>query len=142
MAVDVTSAFVAYVAGNGGPTAADPNARERPEYGLSASFDGAAIDLNLTFRAGSAYCCGEWQCHFMLFPTRRWDKLRRELTILGLELPARLELRVDVVIEAGAQFFAPGSPRAPRVLASSKAHRYRQTVAEGDRPESQAPKHR
>lgn len=136
MPVDVTPAFAAYVAGNGGPTPADPDARQRPDYGISASFDGAAIDLNLTFRAGSAYCCGEWQCHFGLFRTRRWDKLRRELTILGLELPARLEVRVDVVIEAGALFFAPGSPRAPRVLVPSKAHRYRQTVAEGDRPDS------
>ena len=77
MTVNATPAFVAYVATNSGPTSTDPNARERPDYGLAATFDGAVIDLVLTFRAGSAYCCGEWQCHFLLFPSKRWDALRR-----------------------------------------------------------------
>jgi len=76
LVVDVTPAFAVYLAGNRGPTLTDPSARERPDYGISASLDGAVLELVLTFRAGSAYCCGEWPCHFLLFPTRRWDRLR------------------------------------------------------------------
>lgn len=136
MTVDVTTAIAAYLAGNRGPTVADPDARERPDYGLSASLDGAVIDLSLTFRAGSAYCCAEWPCHFLLFPTRRWDRLRRELSALGLDPPSRLGLSVKVVVEAGTLFLAPRrSWRTPAALVPSKAFRYQETVTEGDQPE-------
>lgn len=138
MAVDVTLAFVAYTASNRGPTPTDPDARERPDYGLSATLYGNAVELLLTFHAGSAYCCGEWQCHFHLFPTRQWSQLRQELAALGVEVAGRLELRVEVVIEEGALFFAPNpSPgRAPATLAPTRAFQYRQTVVEGDRPDA------
>jgi hypothetical protein len=139
LAVDVTPAFVAYTATNRGPTPTDPDARERPDYGLSAVLDGGVIELTLTFRAGSAYCCGEWQCHFMLFPTRRWEELRRVLLATGVE-PAgrRLELRVEGVIEEGALFLLPRRSRdTPAGLAPAKAFRYRQVVTEGDGPEAE-----
>lgn len=136
--VDVTPAFVAYLAGNRGPSLTAPDARERPDYGVSARLDGAAIELLLTFRAGSAYCCAEWQCHFHLFPTRRWGRLRQELSARRLEVAGRLELRVEVVVEEGALFLAPNrSPRTPAALAPAKAFRYRQAVTEGDRPEAE-----
>jgi hypothetical protein len=145
MAVDVTPAFAAYTANNGGPTPIDPEARERPNYGISAHLDGAVIELKLTFRTGSAYCCGEWNCHFHLFPTRRWGRLRKELSALELEPAGRLELRVEVVIEEGALFLAPNRvPRTPQALAPAKAFQYRQSVTEGDRPEFEpaAPRNR
>jgi hypothetical protein len=136
VAVDLTPAFVAYLAGNRGPTPTDPDARERPDYGVSARLDGTAIELLLTFRAGSAYCCCEWQCHFHLFPTRRWDRLRQELLALGLDVAGRLELRVEIVIEEGALFLAPNrSLRTPPALAPAKAFQYRLAIAVGDRPE-------
>jgi hypothetical protein len=138
VAVDVTQAFAAYLASNRGPTPTDPDAREPPDYGFAATFDGAVIELVLTFRAGSAYCCGEWQCHFMLFPTRRWDRLRRELSALRVEIAGRLELVVEVVIEEGALFLLPRrSKEAPAGLAPAKAFRYRQVITEGDRPEAE-----
>jgi hypothetical protein len=137
VAVDVTPAFAAYTAGNRGPTPADPDVRERPDYGLSAALDGNAIELALTFRAGAAYCCGEWQCHFMLFPTRRWDTLRRVLSAAGVEVAGRLELRVEVTIEEGALFLRPRRSAAdPPRLAPSKGHRYRAAATEGDRPQA------
>ena len=133
--VDVTPAFAAYTATNRGPTPTDPDARERPDYGLSAVLDGSVIELTLTFRAGAAYCCGEWQCHFMLFPTRRWDKLRRVLSAMGVEVAGRLELRVEGVVEEGALFLLPRRSRdTPAALAPANAFRYRQVVTEGDRP--------
>jgi hypothetical protein len=139
MTLDVTPAFAAYTASNGGPTATDPEARERPNYGIAAHLDGAVIELKLTFRTGSAYCCGEWQCHFQLFPTRRWDRLRKEMAALELEVAERLELRVEVFIEEGALFLAPNRvPRTPPALAAAKAFQYRQTITEGERSEPAA----
>ncbi len=138
MAVDVTSAFVAYTATNRGPTPSDPDARERPDYGLSATLDGAAIELALTFRAGAAYCCGEWQCHFLLFPTRGWVKLRQALSAEGVEIAGRLELRVSVTVEPGALFLLPRpSTKTPPGLAPSKGYRYQAVVVEGEQPEAE-----
>jgi hypothetical protein len=139
VAVDVTAAFAAYTAGNRGPTPTDPYARERPDYGLSAVLDGNAVELTLTFRAGAAYCCGEWQCHFMLFPDRRWDRLRRVLSATGAEVTGRLELRIAVIIEEGALFLAPdpSSPRTLSVMAPARAFEYRQVLTEGDGPDAE-----
>lgn len=140
VAVDVTPAFAAYIAGNRGPTTMDPDARELPDYGISARLDGNAIELLLTFRTGSAYCCGEWQCHFQLFPTRRWERLRQELSALGLVVAGPLALRVEVAIEEGALFLVPNpSPgRIPPALAPAKGFRYQQVVTEGDRPDTES----
>jgi hypothetical protein len=133
--VDVTPAFAAYLAGNCGPTVSDADARERPEYGVAALFDGTVIELVLTFRSGSAYCCGEWQCHFMLFRTRRWDRLRQEFAALGLKVAGRLELQVDVVIEDGALFLTGNrlTSTLPRLVPVG-ASQYRDSVTEADYP--------
>jgi hypothetical protein len=57
--VDVTPVFRNYFARNRGPVPADPNKRQPPDYGVSASLFGEVIDLTLTFRTESAYCCCE-----------------------------------------------------------------------------------
>ena len=105
MAVDITPAFAAYFARNRGPVPGDPEARQLPDYGVSASLDGGVIDLTLTFRAGAAYCCYEWGCHLALSEGKRWGWLRRELGTCGVPVPDRLELRLSCVIEEGAVFF-------------------------------------
>jgi hypothetical protein len=105
VAVDVTSVFVAYFARNLGPVPGDPDARQPPDYGVSASLDGEVIDLTLTFRAGSAYCCFEWGCHLALAAGKRWERLRVDLGSCDVSAIARLVLRVTVVVEAGAMFF-------------------------------------
>jgi hypothetical protein len=97
VAVDVTPVFAAYLARNRGPVRGAPDARQSPDYGVSASLDGAVIELTLTFRAGLAYCCYEWGCHLTLYEGKRWEWLRRELSGRGLEVPPRLELRLGSV---------------------------------------------
>lgn len=125
MVVDVTPAFVEYTAGNRGPTPTDPDASEHPDYGLAATLDGTTIDLILTFRAGATYCCGEWPCHFLLFSSNRWDKLRRALAAGGVEVAGQLELRVEVIIEEGALFLWR------QQMVPSLAYRYRNVVVKG-----------
>jgi hypothetical protein len=138
--VDATDAVESYLASNCGPTPADPNAREPVAYGVSAQLDGAVLDAVLTFRAGKAYCCGEWGCHLGLFPGRRWEQLRRALAAGGADVPVRLELRLEVVTEPGALFYVPGpSSRAPRVLATATSHRYQVAVTEAAEPPAERP---
>src|SRR5262245_15441450 len=84
VAVDVTPVFASYFARNRGPVPGDPEARQPPDYGVLASLDGDRIDLALTFRAGSAYCCYEAGCHLDLLTGKRWEWLRRELSVRGL----------------------------------------------------------
>lgn len=137
MPIDVTQAFTAYSADNRGPTPTNPDAREHTDYGLSAVLAGNVIELTLTFHTGAAYCCGEWQCHFMLFPTRRWHALRRALSDTGVEVPEQLELRVEVHIEDGALFLLPRRSAANSPgLAPSKGYRYEATVTEVDRADA------
>lgn len=136
MAVDVTPIFAAHLARNRGPTAGDPSARERPDYGVSARLDGTSVELTLSFRAGAAYCCYEWRCHLALREDERWAWLRREFAAGGVAAPARLQLRLSVEVEAGALFFdgarpIPG-PRGRYALSPSEAVRYETVVAEAD----------
>lgn len=85
----------------------------------------------LTFRTGEAYCCGEWQCHFHLFPSRRWHKLREVLSTSGLQIAARLTVNVEVITEAGTLFFTPNNkPHTQETLKVAAAHQYCQTVTE------------
>jgi hypothetical protein len=91
--VDVTEVFAAYFARNRGPVPGDAEARQQPDYGVSATLDGGVIDLTLTFRAGSAYCCYEWGCHLALYEGKRWGWLRRELATRGVAAPDRLVFR-------------------------------------------------
>ena len=118
MAADLTPVFATYFARNRGPVPGDPENRQPPDFGMSARLDGAVVELALVFRAGSAYCCSQWGCHLNLDEGKRWEWLRRELSARRVEAPPRLELRLTVVIEAGAMFFdfrQPGSI-APRMV--------------------------
>jgi len=73
MAVDLTPVFAAYFARNRGPVPGDPEAKAPPNYGISASLDGAVVIPTLTFRAASAYCCFEWGCQLNLYEGKRWN---------------------------------------------------------------------
>jgi hypothetical protein len=143
VAVDVTPVFAAYFARNLGPVPGDPEARQAPDYGVSATLDGAVIDLELTFRAGSAYCCYEWGCHLALYDGKRWGWLRRELAAREVPAPDRLELRLAVAVEAGALFFDFWRPEpSPRgrgwyAFAPEGALRYQVVVAEGCSPDAE-----
>src|SRR3954464_10192156 len=88
--------------------------RRGRRYGVAAALTGRVIELALTFRAGSAYCCSEWGCHLGLSGGRRWDGLRREVAAPGVPAPDELELRLGVVVEAGALFFALRQPDPAR----------------------------
>lgn len=138
MAVNVTPVFAARFARNRGPVPGDPDARQPPNYGVSASLDGGVIELALTFRTGSAYCCHEWGCHLNLSGDKRWEWLRRELSACGIDAPPRLELRMTVVVEAGALFFDFGHPDRSRRgwydFAPAEGRRYHHMVSEGWNP--------
>ena len=105
MAIDLTPVFSDYLARNRGPVPGAPDARQPPDYGVSASLDGGAIELALIFRTGAAYCCPEWGCHLSASDNELWEWLRRELPVRGVVAPPRLELHLTVVVEAGALFF-------------------------------------
>ena len=92
--------------------------------GLSAALDGNAIALALTFRAGAAYCCGEWQCPLMLFPTRRWDKLRRVRRPPAWRSPGGWSCGSRSSSRRGRCFLLPRrSAAGPPGLTPSKGHR-------------------
>jgi hypothetical protein len=103
--------------------------RRHTERGGRAPLEGSILEVELTFHAGSAYCCYEWGCHIAFTPlAKRWDDLRRQLVDRAILLPARIELRRTIVIEEGAMFFDLRSPD-PRVcgwyaFAPVSAHRY------------------
>jgi hypothetical protein len=145
VAVNITPAFAAYFARNRGPIPGEPEARQPPDYGVSASLNGGVIDLALTFRAGSAYCCYEWGCHLALSEGKRWGWLRQELTARGVPAPDRLELHLAVVVEAGALFFDWSRPEpSPRgrgwyAFAPVEAVRYQVVVGEGQGPQAEPP---
>lgn len=144
MAVDVTPVFAAYLARNRGPVPGDPDARQPPDYGVSASLHGETIDLVLTFRAGSAYCCFEWGCHLALAGGKRWERLRRELVGHKVLAMPRLVLRLTVVVESGAMFFDWSRPEPCRrgrgwyAFAPVAGHRYKVVIAEGGQGTAEA----
>jgi hypothetical protein len=140
--VDVTPVLTAYLACNRGPVPGDPEARQSPNFGVSACLDGAVIDMTLTFRSGSAYCCCEHGCHLDLYDGKRWERLRRALSAHGLVPAPRLELRLAVVVEAGALFFDFSRPQPSRrgrgwyAFAPEDALRYETVIAEGKEPDA------
>jgi hypothetical protein len=138
MTIDVTSVFAAYFARTRGPDPNDPDHRQVPDYGVAASLDGNVVNLELTFRRGSAYCCYEYGCHLNLPATKRWEWLRRELANQQIAVPPRLELRLVVVIEEGALFFDLFKPDPTRrcwyAFAPVEAHRYQASVLEAENP--------
>jgi hypothetical protein len=135
VAVDVTPVFATYFARNRGPVPGDPDSLQSPDYGVIASLEGSAIDLTLTFRASSAYCCYEWGCHLNLHEGKQWELLRRELSACSLVLVERLELRLAVVVEPEALFFDCSRPDPKRrgwyAFASGEAFQYKVVVCEG-----------
>jgi hypothetical protein len=134
VAVDVASVFAAYFGRNRGPVPGDPAARQPSGYGASARLRGQGVELALTVRAGSAYCCDQWGCDLDLCEGKRWECLRRELSARGIAAPPRLELRLTVVVEAGALFFDFGRPdrshRGWYAFAPAVERRYQHMVAE------------
>lgn len=135
---DVTPVLTAYLARNRGPVLGNPDARQPPDYGVSASLEGSAVELTLTFRAGSAYCCCQRGCHLDLAEGTRWGRLRRGLSKRGLGAPPRLELRLAVVIEAGALFFDLSRPDPAHhgwyAFAAAESRRYEVVANEADGP--------
>jgi hypothetical protein len=135
MVVDVTSIFAACFARNSGPVPGEPEKRHPPNYGVSANIDGASLDVTLTFLTGSAYCCSEWGCHLNLREGKRWDWLRRELSACELDAAETLELRLTVIVEAGALFFDWSRPDSARrcwyAFSPVAAHQYRTVIREG-----------
>ncbi len=135
MAVDVTPVFVADLARNRGPVPGDPDSQQTPDYGVSAGLDGGVVELALTFRTGSAYCCSEWGCHLGCSDDTWWGWLRRELSARGVEAPPHLELHLTVVVEAGALFFDFRRPDRSRRgwydFSPAQGHRYHHVITEG-----------
>lgn len=136
MSVDVTSVLVKRLARNRGPVPGDPDHRQPPNYGVEAHYDDGILFVTLTFRAGSAYCCYEWGCHFASPPSRRWDALRTELVKLGLTVPERMHLHAKTIIEDGAIFFDWSRPDRTRRgwfdFAAHDAYQYEHIDVEGE----------
>src|SRR5687768_6961128 len=114
VAVDVTPVLSELLALNRGPDPLNPDLRRRPDYGVSAALEADTLDVVLTFRSGSAYCCYEPGCHVDLLDGQRWDALRRALAAHGVAVPPRLELHLTCVVEEGAVFFDFAKPDATR----------------------------
>jgi hypothetical protein len=133
--IDVTPIFAEHLARNRGPDPRDPGHRQAPDYGIVASLEGDVLEVELTFRTGSAYCCYEWGCHVAFTPiTKRWDDIRVWLLARGLRPPERIELRRTVVIDEGAVFFDFRQPDPTRrgwyAFAPVSARRYQWTTIE------------
>ena len=120
MTSDVTAVFATYLGRNRGPIVGDSDAQQAPNYGVSARLIGPIIKLTLTFRTGAAYCCYEPDCHLSLLRQKHWTVLRRDLADAGLTVPITLELRLTMVIEAGALFYDFARP----VLSRPGVRRY------------------
>ncbi len=59
MGIDVTGIFAEFLAGNRGPDPAHPERRQPPDYGVLATLSDDVLEVELTFRSGSAFCCHE-----------------------------------------------------------------------------------
>jgi hypothetical protein len=137
MSTDLTSVFVEYLAGNRGPVQGDPEVRQAPNYGLLASWEADRVQLQLVFRSGSAYCCYELGCHLLKSQESEWEWLRKKLFDLNANLPLKLELHVQVVVEEGALFFDLLKPdpshRGHYSFTSVSAKRYERVLLEPNR---------
>jgi|LakMenE18May11ns_1017448.scaffolds.fasta_scaffold9104736_1 hypothetical protein len=114
--MDITSAVSEMMSRNRGPDPLSPDARTRPNYGITAALEGNNVGIVLTFLAGSAYCCMESDCHLGLFDGKRWDIFRHKLTGHGVDAPPALQLKLSCIIEAGALFFDFSRPDPKRRL--------------------------
>lgn len=134
MTVDITSIFADHLAGNRGPDPNDPEHRQRPNYGIIAKMASHVLEVELTFRRDSVYCCSEWGCHVPLRDGQHWGALRRRLAAHNIVVPPRMELLLTCVIEEGAIFFDFGKSDPTRrgwyAFAPAAAHRYQIRVVE------------
>ena len=96
----IASAIRAHYARSTGPDGAPPDYR----FAVTrASPDGSEFTLNLTFKAGSHYCCFEAGCHLGLFEADDWRRIRACLRREGIAPEAPIVIRaVHVVVEEGA----------------------------------------
>lgn len=133
--VDITPVFSEYLARNKGPVPRNPELRQAPNYGVSATLKDSVIDLTLTFRSGSAYCCYESGCHLKLCDGKQWTWLHRELHVRGLATARPLELRLEIVVEAGSLFFDFTRPDSNRRgwydFATERDLRFQKVLIEG-----------
>ena len=136
MAVDITLIVKELLAANRGPNPTDPDARQSPAYGVTASLEGNVLDVVLTFKKDHAYCCMEWGCHLALFDGRRWQRLHEALAQSGVIAPPYLRLQLFCKIEEGAVFFDFSKPdRSKRgwyAFAPVAAHNYKVVTVEAD----------
>ena len=134
MAVDVTSILKGLLDANRGPDPANPDARQLPTYGVTASLEGDVLDIVLTFKRGHAYCCMEWGCHLALFNGRRWQRLHESLAQSGVVAPQSLRLHLLCKIEEGAVSFDFSKPDRSRrgwyAFAPVAAHDYKVVTVE------------
>jgi hypothetical protein len=138
MTVDVTPVLAKYLAPNRSPDPTNTYGTRPSEYGVSAAWESGVINLLLTFRCGSYYCCYERGCHLDLLTHQRWERLRRQLTDHGLDIPPRLKLRLEVVVEDGAIFFDYSKPDPTRrgryAFAPVDSFRYQAELEEAESP--------
>jgi hypothetical protein len=134
VAIDVSPILMELLARNRGPDPLNPGSRQPPNYGITARLEGNILEMILTFRKGSAYCCTQWGCHLALTNGKRWDGLRRAFSAHGIATLPSLELRLLCKVEEGALFFDFFKPDPTRrgwyAFAPVAAHQYQVTAAE------------
>ena len=135
MAVDVTLILKELLAANRGPNPTDPETRQSPDYGVTASLDGNVFDVVMTFKKGRAYCCMEWGCHLALFDGKRWQRLHQALADPAWLHPQACASNWSCKIEEGAVFFDFSKPDRNRrgwyAFAPAAAHDYKVVMVEG-----------
>jgi hypothetical protein len=128
MTIDLTQLFVDWLADNRGPDPNDCERRQIPNYGVTAALSGASLEVELTFRSGSAFCCFEFGCHVAIVCRKRWVSLRRRMAAHGITAPPQMMLHAVCIIEDGALCFDFGLPDLTRrgwyAFAPQPARRY------------------
>ena len=107
MKTDLTDVFAEFFASNRGPDGLCP------DYGIRAAADSQQthdVELTVTFKTGSRYCCGEAGCHF----SRDWSRLRNIAAQSGITLGSPLTIRFHGVIEAGSTFTSTVNTGGPK----------------------------
>ena len=64
--IDATPALVTMLGNNSGPHPLKPDERVIPDYGVEALLIGDTLQLRVTLRSGSHYCCSAPGCHLPL----------------------------------------------------------------------------
>lgn len=60
------------------------------------------IDVTLTFKRDSRYCCAEPGCHLGLSKESQWFRLRKHVEEAGIAIPFPMTIHVMGVVEEGA----------------------------------------